>query len=135
MMHTGQVVRQLAGVLPRSADALTGSATWDALSAAGIRQFGEVALDELVLTAMTLSGPGPRLRRPVSTCAAAAEEFAGRTTAQLHAPPNPLQVKRIERQWVAGLAYERLTYDHDPMLPSALAADGLGGPATAVAHL
>lgn len=135
MMHTGQVVRQLAGVLPRSADALTGSAAWDGLSVAGVRQFGEVALDELVLTAMTLSGPGPRLRRPVSTCAAAAEEFAGHTPAELHAPPNPLQIRRIQRQWVAGLAYERITYDHDPMLPSALTADGLGGPATAGVHL
>lgn len=44
-------------MLPRSVGALTGSGDWNALSIDGLRQLGEVALDELVVTGMTLTGP------------------------------------------------------------------------------
>ena len=33
------------------------------------------------------------------------------------------------------MTYEKLTFDHEPVLPHSLASVGLGGPATAVAHL
>ena len=37
----------------------------------------------------------------------------------------------IRRRRIGRLTYEQLTFDHDPRLPQSLAAEGLGGPATA----
>ena len=44
-------------------------------------------------------------------------------------------MKSIRPRRLGRLVYEKLTFDHDPMLPRSLATEGLGGPATAVAHL
>jgi hypothetical protein len=33
------------------------------------------------------------------------------------------------------VVYERLTFEHDPLLPRSLAVEGLGGSATAAVHL
>ena len=49
--------------------------------------------------------------------------------------PKPLQVTSIQRRRIGRLAYERMTFEHDPELPQTLAAEGLSGPARAVVHL
>ena len=43
--------------------------------------------------------------------------------------------RSIRRRRIGRLVYEQLTFEHDPRLPASLAAEGLGGPATAVVHL
>ena len=46
-----------------------------------------------------------------------------------------MQVTAIRRRRIGKLAYERMTFEHDPELPETLAAEGLSGPARAVVHL
>jgi hypothetical protein len=137
-MKTSERVRRIgedfAGVLPRAHAALR-SDGWNPLSPNGIRLLGEVMMDEVALSGMTLTAPPPRLERSVQSCAAAAEELSTLGVAAAHAEPEPLQVRAIRRQRFGRLVYERLTFEHDPLLPPSLAAEGLGGPATAAVHL
>jgi hypothetical protein len=130
-----RISRDFAGVLPRAQAALRESGDWNPASPRGVRQLGEVLLDELALTGMTLTAPPPKLERPVGSCAAAAEELAGLGVARAHTDPEPLRVKAVRRRWIGRLVYEQMTFDHDPLLPPSLAAEGLGGPATAAVHL
>jgi len=95
---------------------------------------GEVVMDELALSGMTLTAPPPKLERTVQSCTAAAEELSTLGVGA-HAEPEPLRVTTIRRQRFGPLRYERLTFDHDPSLPRSLAVEGLGGPATAALHL
>ena len=127
--------RELGLVLPRTVAGLYGSTGWNPVSPRGMRQFGEVMLDELVLSGFSLLGGAPAEIRSPEQCSAAAEELSALGIDGAHAKPAPLQVKTIERRRVAGLAYERLTFEHDPALPETLAAEGLGGPANAVVHV
>jgi hypothetical protein len=92
-------------------------------------------MDEVALSGMTLTAPPPRLERSAESCAAAAEELSTLGVPQTHAEPEPLQVRTIRRQRFGRLVYERLTFEPDPLLPRALAAQSLGGPATAAVHL
>jgi len=137
-MKTSERVRRIggdfAGVLPRAHSALR-SDGWNPLAPSGIRLLGEVVMDELALSGMTLTAPPPRLERSVKSCADAAEELSMLGVAHAHAEPEPLQVKVIRRQRFGRLVYERLTFEHDPLLPPSLAAEGLGGRATAAVHL
>ncbi|MGX9790583.1 alpha/beta fold hydrolase [Mycobacterium sp. MMS18-G62] len=121
------------GVLPRAHAALR-SEGWNPLSPSGLRLFGEVLMDEAALTGMTLTAPPPKLERQEQACAAAAEELS-ELGVGAHAEPEPLRVKAIRRQRFGHLMYERLTFDHDPLLPRSLTVEGLGGPATAAVHL
>ena len=105
------------------------------MSPRGVRQLGEVALDELVVTGMTLTAPPPQLRALSGDVAAAADELAGLGVAGANVEPEPLQVKSIRRRRIGRLVYEQMTFDHDPRLPESLAAEGFGGPATAVVQL
>jgi hypothetical protein len=130
-----RISRDFAGVVPRAHSALAGTAEWNALSPSGARQFGEVVLDELALSGMTLTAPPPRLERSVDSCGTAAEALSGLGLTGAHAEPNPLQVRSIRRRRLGRAMYEQLTFEHDPRLPDALAAEGLGGPSTAVVHL
>ena len=136
-MKTSERVRRIgedfAGVIPRAHAALR-SDGWNPLSPSGIRLLAEVVMDEVALSGMTLTAPPPRLERSVESCAAAAEELS-LGIARAHSEPESLQVKAIRRHRFGRLAYERLTFEHDPLLPRSLAAEGLGGPATAVVHL
>ena len=91
-------------------------------------------MDEAALTGMTLTAPPPKLERSVAACQAAADELS-ELGSQAHADPEPLHVKEIRRQRFGTLAYERLTFEHEPLLPRSLAAAGLAGPATAAVHL
>jgi hypothetical protein len=137
-MRASERVRRIgedfAGVLPGARAALR-SDGWPPLSPSGIRRLGEVVLDEVALSGMTLTAPPPRLERSVESCEAAAEELSTLGVAQAYSGPKPLQVKAIRRRRSGRLVYERLTFEHDPLLPRSLAAEGLGGPATAAVHL
>ncbi len=124
-----------AGVLPRAHTALRHSDDWKPLSSSGARQLGEVVLDELALSGMTLTAPPPRLERSVESCTDAAQELSDLGIAGAHTDPEPLTVKAIRRRRLGQLTYEQVKFEHEPALPRSLAAAGLGGPATAVAHL
>lgn len=126
--------RDVAGVLPRAHAALR-SEGWNPLSPGGIRLLGEVVMDEAALTGMMLPAPPPTLERSVESCTVAAEELSALGVAGAHTEPEPLRVKAIRRQRFGHLVYERLTFEHDPLLPRSLAVEGLGGPATAAVHL
>jgi pimeloyl-ACP methyl ester carboxylesterase len=127
--------RELGLLLPRTVAGLNESTGWVPASPRGLRQFGEVMLDELVLSGFSVLGGSPAAMRPVTACGAAAEELATLGIDRAHAEPDPLRPTSTRRRRVAGLAYERMTYEHDPKLPASLQADGLGGPARAVVHL
>ncbi len=126
-----RLATQLGGVLPRSLAALHRSQDWSPLSGRGVRQVAEVALDELVVTGMTLMSSPPRLDRPVEVYAGVAAELAALGVAGVHRAPEPLEVRNIRPVSAGVLSYERMSYDHDPQLVSALAAEGHDGPAGA----
>jgi pimeloyl-ACP methyl ester carboxylesterase len=130
-----ELARELGMVVPRTVAGLNESTGWVPISPRGVRQFGEVMLDELVLSGFSLLGGGPAALRPLSACAAAAEELSALGIDGAHADPPPLQVQTMRRQRIGGLNYERMTFEHDPALPKTLESDGLGGPARAVVHL
>ncbi len=129
------VARELGMVLPRTVAGLNQSTTWAPVSPRGLRQFGEVLLDELVLSGFSLLGGSPAAMRPLSACEAAADELSALGIDRAHAEPHPLRVQALRKQRVGRLAYQRMTFEHDPALPATLEADGLGGPARAVVHL
>ena len=130
-----RVGSDFAGVLPRAHAAVAGAGGWNPLSSNGARQFGEVVLDELALSGMTLTAPPPKLERTADSCAAAAAELTGLGLAGAHSAPEPLEVSSVRRRRFGRQTYEQLTFEHDPLLPDSLTAEGFGGPATAVVHL
>lgn len=130
-----RIGRDFAGVLPRAHAAVREPGGWNPVSWKGIRQLGEVALDELALTGMTLTAPPPKLERSVDSCAAAAEKLSLLGAAGVHVEPDPLQPNSIRRRRFGRNRYERVVFEHDPQLPVPLAAEGFGGPATAVVHV
>ncbi len=128
--------RELGMVLPRTVAGLNESTGWVPASPRGVRQFGEVMLDELVLSGFSLlSGNLTKDVRPLDACAPAAEQLSALGIDGAHAAPKPLQATSIRRHRIGRLAYERMTFEHDPQLPETLAAAGLSGPARAVVHL
>ncbi|ASW94766.1 MULTISPECIES: PHB depolymerase family esterase [Mycobacterium] len=127
--------RELGMLVPRTVAGLQESTNWSPLSPRGARQFGEVMLDELVLSGFSLLGGSPAAMRPLDACIAAAEELSALGIDRAHGDPKPLREASIRRHRIAGLAYERVTFEHDPALPPSLEADGLGGPARAVVHV
>ncbi len=134
--RTTEVGREFAMVLPRTVSGLRESTGWNPVSPRGARQFGEVMLDELVLCGFSLLGGDLTERvRPLSECEQAAEELSALGIDGAHADPKPLRTTSIQRRRIAGLAFERVTFEHDPALPKTLAAEGLGGPARAVVHV
>lgn len=130
-----RIGRDFAGVLPRAHAALRRSGDWNPLSPIGARQLGEVVLDELALTGFTLTAPPPKLERTLASCEAAAEELSALGVERAHITPEPLTVKSLRRQRLGLLTYEKLTFEHEPVLPPSLASAGFGGPTTAVVHL
>lgn len=130
------IAREMALVVPRTVSGLNQSTGWVPASWRGVRQFGEVFLDELALSGFSLLGGNlPSDIRPLQACTAAAEELSALGIDGAHTDPEPLQISTITRHRVGGLAYERLTFRHEPQLPKTLLAEGFGGPATAVVHL
>ncbi|MGA9678177.1 MAG: PHB depolymerase family esterase [Mycobacterium sp.] len=134
--RTTEVARDFAMVLPRTASGLKESTGWNPVSPRGARQFGEVMLDELVLAGFSLLGGNLTERvRLLTECEPAAEELSELGIDGAHTDPKPLRPTSIQRRRIAGLAYERVTFEHEPALPKTLAAEGLGGPARAVVHV
>ncbi|MGV0875248.1 alpha/beta hydrolase [Mycolicibacterium sp. XJ879] len=129
-----RIGRDFAGALPR-AHAAVNAPGWNSLSRSGARQLGEVLLDELALTSMTLTSPPPKLERTVQSCSAVADELTAEGMAGVHVEPEPLQPKTVRRRRFGRSKYEQLTFEHDPQLPGSLAAQGFGGRVTAVVHL
>jgi pimeloyl-ACP methyl ester carboxylesterase len=129
-----RIGRDFAGVLPRAHAALR-SEDWNPHSPSDIRVMAEVVFDELALTGMTLTAPPPQLERSVDSCASAAEELSSFAVARANIEPEPLRVKTVRRRRIGRLSYEQMMFEHDPRLPASLAAEGLGGPATAAVHL
>ncbi|OBH43967.1 PHB depolymerase family esterase [Mycobacterium mantenii] len=129
------MARELGMLVPRTVAGLQESTGWAPLSPRGARQFGEAMLDELVLSGFSLLARSPAAMRPLDACTAAAEELSSLGIDRAHADPKPLRANSIRRRSIAGLAYERMAFEHDPALPATLEADGLGGPARAVVHL
>ncbi|MDG4664637.1 alpha/beta hydrolase [Mycobacterium sp. 236(2023)] len=124
-----------AGVVPRAHRAVTAAGEWNPLSWNDLRQLGEVVLDELALTGMTLTAPPPKLERSVASCAAAASELGALGVGGAHTEPDPLHVETLRRRRFGRPSYEQVRFEHDPRLPASLAAEGFGGPSTAVMHL
>ncbi|MDY6996560.1 MAG: alpha/beta hydrolase [Actinomycetota bacterium] len=130
-----RIGRDFAGVLPRAHAAVAASEDWNPWSLRGLGQLGEVALDELALTGMTLTAPPPRLERTAESCAAAAAELSALGVAGANAEPAPLRITSLRRHRLGRRSYEQMRFEHDPRLPHSLAAEGFGGPASAVVHL
>ena len=134
--HRGvDISRELGLVLPRTLAGLNESTGWAPVSPRGVRQFGEVMLDELVLAGFSLIGDAPEVVRAPDACADAADELSALGIDGAHADPQPLRVKATQPRRIGGLAYERVTFEHDPALPKSLAVEGFGGPARAVVHV
>jgi pimeloyl-ACP methyl ester carboxylesterase len=136
---TSGLARELGMLVPRTLAGLNESTGWVPASRRGMRQFGEVMLDEVVLSGFSLLNGNPQAMRPLNECTAAAEELSALGIDGAYAEPKPLRARSIRQRRLpgfgAGLAYERMTFEHDPKLPATLEADGLGGPARAVVHL
>ncbi|QZH58392.1 alpha/beta hydrolase [Mycolicibacterium farcinogenes] len=135
MRRVARIAWELGGVLPRSVGALTGAGDWRSLSVTGLRQLGEVTLDELVVTGMTLTGPPPQLPRPLDDYCWAAEELETLGIDGAHIHPESLDVKHIRPRRFGALTFDELVFDHEPALPASVLADGHGGVATARVRL
>jgi hypothetical protein len=133
--RAARIAWDLGGVVPRSVGALAGAGDWQALSVTGLRQLGEVTLDELVVTGMTLTGPPPQLPRPLADYEQAAEELGALGIDGAHRCPDALQVKHIRPRRFGALTFDELVFDHEPALPASVLADGHGGVATARVRL
>jgi pimeloyl-ACP methyl ester carboxylesterase len=134
------ISRELGMVLPRTVAGFRAETGGDTglvpVAPRGVRQFGEVFLDELVLTGFSvLGGAVPKRIRTLEGCIPAAEELSALGIDGAHAEPAPLRVRAIKRRRIAGLSYERLTFEHDPALPQTLIDEGFGGPSRAAVHL
>jgi hypothetical protein len=77
----------------------------------------------------------PTSQRPLDSWLAAAAEMSALGVARAHTDPDALRIKVIKRKRLGLQEFERLTFEHRPVLPRSLSAWGLGGPATAVVHL
>lgn len=128
-----RIGRDFAGVVPRAHAAVAAPGDWKPLTRRGARELGEVVLDELALSGLTLTAPPPRLERSVESCAAVADDVTGLGIAGVHGAPDELRPRTIRRRRFGRTRYEQVTFEHDPRLPASLAE--FGGPATAVVHL
>lgn len=130
------ITRELGMVLPRTVAGFNESTRLEPTAPRGVRQFGEVFLDELVLTGFSvLGGSVPRNIRSLSDCSAAAAELSALGIDGAYAEPARLRVRSIKRSRIAGLSYERMSFEHDPALPQTLVDAGFGGPSRAAVHL
>ncbi len=128
-------LKEFGGVVPRAVAGLR-SSDWSPASPRGARQLLEVVLDQLVLSGMSLmAGRGAPLALPPGRYTTGAQELSTLGVTRAHAEPPPLHIRTLRRSRVGHLTYEKLTFDHEPLLPSSLAAENLSGPATAGAYL
>jgi pimeloyl-ACP methyl ester carboxylesterase len=133
--HALRMAREMTGLPPRAVTTLRASGEGNALSVNGMRQLGEVALDEVVVTGMTLMAPPPAIHTSPDVYAGVADELTALGAEGAYTEPEPLQVKAIRRRRIGPLAFEQLTYEHDPGLPGCLSVAEVTGPATAVCNI
>jgi pimeloyl-ACP methyl ester carboxylesterase len=128
-------LNEFGGVVPRAVAGLKSSG-WSPASPRGVGQLIEAVLDQLALSGMSLIGTrAVPATLPTSTYAVAAQQLSALGVAQAHTEPQPLRVRTLRRRRIGRLAYEKLMFDHDPLLPPVLASENLSGPATAGAYL
>ena len=96
----------------------TGVATWRAPVRRG--HAGRACLERLFAAERTSDERGEAADR----CSPAAEELSALGIDRAHADPKPLRATSIQRRRIGGLAYERVTFEHDPVLPKTLAVEG-----------
>lgn len=133
-MDVQSMVKEFRGVVPRALAGLD-TTDWSPASPRGMRQLTEVVLDQLALTGMSLIGSrATPVALPESRYAAAARELSA-LGIRAHADPPPLRVRTLRRHRIGRLSYEKLKFNHDPLLPSSLASGAVSGPATAGAYL
>ncbi len=128
-----QIAREIGGVIPRSVGALTEAGNWTGRTARELRQLGEVALDELVVTGMTLTAPPPSVHTAIETYRPVADELTRLGMAGCYAEPEPLQIKNIRWRMMGKFAFEEVSYEHDPRLPDCFGE--LAAPTTAVCNV
>ncbi|MFZ0835010.1 MAG: alpha/beta hydrolase [Mycobacterium sp.] len=134
-MDVSSIVNEFRGVVPRALDGLD-TADWSPMSPRGMRQLTEVVLDQLALSGMSLIGArATPVALPASRYAAAAQELSALGVRRAHADPPPLRVRTLRRHRIGRLSYEKLKFNHDPLLPDSLASGKVSGPATAGAYL
>lgn len=134
-MDVGSIVNEFRGVVPRALEGLD-TTDWSPASPRGMRQLTEVVLDQLALTGMSLIGSrATPVALPAGRYAAAAQELSALGVERAHAEPPPLRVRTLRRHRIGRLSYEKLKFNHDPLLPNSLAAGKVSGPATAGAYL
>ncbi|MGE5698422.1 MAG: alpha/beta hydrolase [Candidatus Sericytochromatia bacterium] len=133
-MDVQSMVKEFRGVVPRALAGLD-TTDWSPASPRGMRQLTEVVLDQLALTGMSLIGSrATPVTLSESRYAAAARELSA-LGIRAHADPPPLRVRTLRRHRIGRLSYEKLKFNHDPLLPSSLASGKISGPATAGAYL
>src|SRR5271167_80219 len=95
------IPRELGMVVPRTVAGLNESTGWVPASPRGVRQFGEVMLDELALTGFSLLGGNLTERvRPLSECEPAAKEMSELGIDGAHAEPASLRATAVQRRRV-----------------------------------
>ena len=112
---TRDVVRELGMVVPRTVAGLNESTGWAPATPRGVRQFGEVMLDELVLSGFSLLGAGPAKRcGRLSDAPRRPRNYRHWVSTARTREPEPLRVQALQRRRIGRLAYERMTFEHDP---------------------
>src|SRR5258708_20681354 len=91
-----RVGRDFAGVLPRALSALRDDG-WNPLSPSALRLLGEVTLDEVALSGMTLTAPPPKFERSAESCAAPTHDLSSLSVARAPAEPDTLRCNEILR--------------------------------------
>ncbi len=115
-------------MLPRAHAALEVDG-WNPSVAEGVRLLGEVAMDELALSGMTLTAPPPRLERTAESWRLP-RELSTLGVAGAHGEARTLRVNAIRgNDSVGRLVYERLTFEQIRVAAAvAGAARGSRGP-------
>ena len=134
-MDVGSIVNEFRGVLPRALDGaghhrlVAAVATRDAPADRGRAR--PTGADRDVAHRIARH-PGGAAGWQVCRCGAG---VVGARCRRAHADPPPLRVRTLRRHRIGRLSYEKLKFNHDPLLPKSLATGNLSGPATAGAYL
>lgn len=132
---TVALVKEFGGVVPRAVAGLR-SGDWSPVSVRGAGQLFEVVLDQLILSGMSLIGRGALpAGLPWTVYAAAAQELSTLGIEGVYADPPPLTVRTLKPSRIGRLAFEKLTFEHNPVLPPSLVTERRSGPVTAGAYL
>ena len=99
---TRDVVRELGMVVPRTVAGLNESTGWAPATPRGVRQFGEVMLDELVLSGFSLLGRNAEGDAVAGRVRRGSRGVVGAGYRPRAREPEPLRVQAIQRRRIAG---------------------------------